>query len=353
MKKFLSFLMAMVIAVAAWAQSPVQVLEPSKVLDNIELTVKSGVTDPVVHTPKHLRSITGIEIRKNLTPITGIGLEGNWTVNTSQSKTVFDYQLVGAFATTNLMNLFAGYPGTPRTFELETAVGAGWLHEYMNGPGDLNSWYTKFGLNFRFNLNDKFAISLKPAIVYDMKDGNHTRYNVNNAYLEAQVGLTYRFPTSNGTHNFAYANMYTQADIDALNAEVNALRTREPEVREVIVEKVVTNTVEVVSTPALINAVGFTINSSKVAPTEMANISNIADVLKANPGMNIAIKGYADAGTGTPEYNAVLADKRAHAVYNVLVDMGVDPGQLAIDNTNGAQPYDTNNWNRVVLFEVK
>ena len=354
MKKFLSFLMAMVIAVGAWAQGPVQVLEPSKVLDNVEATIKSGVTDPVVHTPKHLRSISGVELHKNLTPITGIGIEGNWTVNTSKSKTAFDHQLVGAFATTNLMNLFAGYPGVPRLFEIRTVVGIGWLHEYMNGPGDLNSWYTKYGLDLRFNLNDKFAISLKPAIVYNMKDGAHTRYNVNNAYLEAQVGLTYKFKNSNGKHNFAYTSMYTQADIDALNAEINELRAREPEIREVIVERVVTNAVEVVPVAVLENAIGFTINSYKVLPTEMANLANIADVLINNPDINLTIKGYADANTGTPEYNANLATKRAQAVKDVLVDMGIDADRLTIEGIGSAiQPYSTNNWNRAVLFEVR
>lgn len=350
MKKFLSFSMAMVIAISAWAQSPVQTLKPSKLLDNIELTIKSGITAPAT-SPKHLRSISGIELRKNITPITGFGIEGDWTVNTSASKTAFDRQLVGVFGTANLMNLFAGYPGTPRLFEIETVIGTGWLHEYVNGPGDLNSWYTKYGLNLKFNLNDKFALSLKPAIVYDMKDGNHTRYNVNKAYLEAQVGLTYNFPTSNGTHHFAYANMYDQTDVDALNAEINKLRAREPIIREVIVEKTVM--AEAAPEVKFINAVGFVINSAKILPTEMANISNVAEVLKANTGLNVTIKGYADKNTGTPEYNAILANKRARAVYDALVEMGVNSDQLTITETNGEQPYGTNNWNRVVLFDVK
>lgn len=34
-----------------------------------------------------------------------------------------------------MMNLFAGYPGTPRTFEMEAVVGVGWLHGYVNGTG--------------------------------------------------------------------------------------------------------------------------------------------------------------------------------------------------------------------------
>lgn len=354
MKKFISFLMAMVFAVSAWAQSaPVQTLEPSKVFDNIELTVKSGVTAPAT-SPKHLRSISGIEIRKNLTPITGFGVEGNWTVNTSQSKTVFDHQLVGAFGTTNLMNLFAGYPGSPRVFELETVVGAGWLHEYMNGPGDYNSWYTKYGLNLRFNLNDKFALSLKPAIVYDMNDAGRTRYNVHNAYLEAQLGLTYKFPTSNGTHNFKYATLYSQADIDALNAEINELRSREPMVKEVIVERVVTNSVEVATVPVIENVVGFTINSAMVSPIEMANIANVAQVLKANPEMNLTIKGYADKDTGTLEYNKDLATRRAQAVKDALVGMGIDAGRLTIEGVGASvQPYTTNDWNRAVTFEVR
>lgn len=353
MKKFLSFLMAMVFAISAWAQVPTQVLESSKVSDNIELTIKSGVTAPAT-SPKHLRSISGIELRKNLTPITGIGIEGDWTVNTSRSKTTFDHQLVGAFATTNLMNLFAGYPGSPRVFEIETVVGAGWLHEYMNGPGDLNSWYTKYGLNLRFNLNDKFSLSLKPAIVYNMKDGQHMRYNVHNGYLEAQVGLTYRFPTSNGTHNFAYVDMYSQADIDALNAEINELRSREPLIREVIVEKVITNTTEIAAIPVLENAVGFTINSAMVSPIEMANIANVAKVLKANPEMNLLIKGYADKDTGTTEYNKVLATHRAQAVKDALVDMGIDAERLEIDGVGASvQPYSTNDWNRAVTFEVR
>lgn len=349
MKKFLSLLVAALIAVGITNAQP---LAPSKITDNIELTVKSGVVSPVKG-DWHIRSVSGVELRKNLTPTIGLGIEGDWTVNTSTSKNVFDHQLVGAFMTTNLMNLFAGYPGTPRVFEIETVAGAGWIHEYRAHAKDLNSWYTKYGLNLNFNLDQRWQLSLKPAIVYNMKDGTHTRYNVRNAYLDAQLGVTYKFKTSNGTHNFAYSDLrYTQADMDALNAEINALRNREPEIREVVVEKIVTETAAVVIPVQTIdNVVGFTINSARISPTEYANLANVAELIK-NSGAAVRIVGHADKDTGTPEYNAELAQKRADAVSQVLVEQfGVDPEQIEAVGSD-AQPYCTNDWNRAVTFEV-
>ena len=47
----------------------------------------------------------------------------------------------------------------------------GWLHYYVNGDGDQNSWSTRLGLNFNFNLGESKAwtLGIKPAIVYDMQ----------------------------------------------------------------------------------------------------------------------------------------------------------------------------------------
>ena len=56
-------------------------------------------------------------------------------INTSSSKTAFDASNVELLSKFNMMNLFAGYPGTPRTFEMEAVIGVGWLHGYVNGTG--------------------------------------------------------------------------------------------------------------------------------------------------------------------------------------------------------------------------
>jgi len=113
------------------------------------------------------------------------------------------------------MNLFGSYLGTPRVFEIEAVAGMGWLHYYASSDGDQNSWSTRFGMNFNFNLGESKAwtLGLQPAIVYDMQgDFNRakSRFNVNSAAFEITAGLTYHFKTSNGNHYFTKVKVYNQ-----------------------------------------------------------------------------------------------------------------------------------------------
>ena len=104
----------------------------------------------------------------------------------------------------------------------------------------------------------------------------------------------------------------------------------------------------------LMATVRFTINSSRITEQEIVNVYNIAEWMKANPEQNVAIAGYADKNTGTSKYNMDLSKRRAQAVYDVLVNKyGVNPDRLAIQaEGSDVQPYDVNNWNRIVIFNV-
>ena len=92
-------------------------------------------------------------------------------INTTPSKTAFDVLDVSSLSKINLINLFASYRGKPRLFEIEAIAGMGWLHYYVNGKGDDNSWSTRLGLNLNFNLGETKAwtLGIKPAIVYVCK----------------------------------------------------------------------------------------------------------------------------------------------------------------------------------------
>ena len=142
-------------------------------------------------------------------------------INTTPSKTAFDVLDVSLLSKINLINLFASYRGKPRLFEIEAIAGMGWLHYYVNGKGDDNSWSTRLGLNLNFNLGETKAwtLGIKPAIVYDMQgDFNQAKscFNANNATFELTAGLTYHFKMSTGNHYFTKVKVYNQSEIDFL-----------------------------------------------------------------------------------------------------------------------------------------
>ena len=117
-------------------------------------------------------------------------------------------------------------------------------------------------------------------------------------------------------------------------------------------EVVEQQTVVVQENAPLLATVRFTINSAKISREEMVNVYNMAEYLKANPDQNIVIVGYADKDTGTSAYNMSLSKRRAEAVRDALVNKyGINPDRLSISaEGSNVQPYDVNNWNRIVIF---
>lgn len=112
-------------------------------------------------------------------------------------------------------------------------------------------------------------------------------------------------------------------------------------------------TIVVEPTP-LMATVRFTLNSSRISDQEMVNVYNISRWMSENPDQNVAIIGYADKDTGTATYNMGLSRRRAQAVRDALVNKyGVNPDRLSIQaEGSDVQPYEVNNWNRIVIFNV-
>ena len=127
-KKMLLGLVLATTAVSAQAQ----VLEGTKILDNWSIGINGGVVTPLTSGSllKDARANMGIEVSKQITPILGFGIEGMWSINTTESKTIFDNSTLMGLAKVNFMNIFCGYKGAPRLFEIEGVYGLGWLHTY-------------------------------------------------------------------------------------------------------------------------------------------------------------------------------------------------------------------------------
>lgn len=178
--------------------------------------------------------------------------------------------------------------------------------------------------------------------------------------ITAIGGFTINF----GGRNFkAYNPCGDLGYISSLNDQVNDLRASLavcstalaeaeaqlpcPEVKPTVVHKPAAPTSDAI----LLSTVRFARNSAEISDAEMVNVYNVAEWLKENPKQNIVIKGYADEQTGTSDYNMELSRQRAQNVYDALIDYGINANRLSIQaEGSNTQLYDTNDWNRIVIF---
>ena len=187
-----------------------------------------------------------------------------------------------------------------------------------------------------------------------MLSATNVKFDSRFAVVQLTAGIVYHFKTSNGTRSFNKAKLYSQSEIDALNAKITDLRSN----LEAANKTAKTNTIDTVyveSPSSLGNVVSFTLNSAKVDETQMANLDNAVRMLKENPDLKVTLKGYADKNTGSATYNKRLSVRRAEAVKKVIVDKyGIDTNRIDVLGVGDTeQLYNDNNWNRVVIFVEK
>ena len=75
------------------------------------------------------------------------------------------------------------------------------------------------------------------------------------------------------------------------------------------------------------DTVHFAFDSSVVRPEEKSKIAHVADYLKGNSANAVKIEGHCDE-RGTEEYNRALGERRALALREMLVGLGIDPDRV-------------------------
>lgn len=385
------------VALGAMSAQAQQAVEVPKFFDNWSVSLVGGGTTPLqgIDEIGNVRGIVGIEIEKQVTPIFALGVEGNWGINTSYGEgvNVFDDQYVGAYGAINLNKLFGACKCKTQLFEVEAVAGAGWGRYYdknnwgvqgiapVNGnwatgyAADHNFFATKAGLNLNFNVCKALTVSLKPSVTWNMSDavqgedgmyinGSTTSasYDASYAKFNLMAGVTYHI----GAKGFKCVKPYDQAEVDALNAQINDLRAqndacngkvkalaaenaalaaelaacknRKPEVKEVKVD----NT-------SSVRYVYFNQGSSKISASQKPNVAMVADFLKNNPDSKVEIKGYASP-EGSKELNEKLAAARAEAVKTMLVKTyKIDASRIDAKGQGIGRMFKENSWNRVSI----
>ena len=91
----------------------------------------------------------------------------------------------------------------------------------------------------------------------------------------------------------------------------------------------------------------FQYDSSMVSPEESPKIAAVAELLKATPAVVLVVEGNCDE-RGTNEYNISLGERRALAVREQLIALGVDGARVQTVSYGEERPadagHDENAW---------
>lgn len=382
MKKLVLMLAAASMAASVSAQTVAE----SKAFDNIYVGINGGVaTKTTGH--KWLSDLdpnAGIRIGRYFTPVFGLAVEGNAYFSNKpwgSTGTVVRATNASLLGTVNLSNLFGGYKGEPRAFEVSALYGLGWMHVFTNNKAfkaatenQRNRMTSKAALDFAFNFGSQkqfqfyvepsinFAFlgqskskelvatgnPLAPVAVADHQEygykaasqAGQPAYNINNSFVQLNAGFIYKFKNSNGTHNFTIVTPRDQAEIDALNAQINELRNRKPEVitKEVVKEVPAVKVKEFTVSDLVF--VTFAQGKSVLTKEAKSALNNVKE------GVHVQVVGTASP-EGSKELNDRLSQARADVVANYLKGRGV-----IVDEATGKGVQGTTS-NRLAVVYVK
>ena len=390
MKKLFLMLAAGFMAVSVNAQNTT--ITANKGGDNWYMGINAGVATPQQKFGdygffKGFAPKLGVRVGKNLTTVFGLAADVDLYFLSKEdsksmmgTKTFIDNMNVDLMGTFNLSNLFAGYPGEPRTFEVIGLAGLGWSHGFGQA-WKVNAINGKAALDFAFNLGaDKaWQIYIEPAVIYGLEtygagDMNILTYNTGfkfdsrAALFQLSAGFNYKFGNSNGTHNFAKAQLRDQAEIDGLNAKINELRAdnnakdgqlsaKDQQIADLkkkladcearpqtaaVVEKT-----ENVLQPHVI----FRQGKSTIEPAQYASIEMVAKYMKNHKDAKVKVLGYASP-EGKAEFNQKLSENRANAVKNALIKRyKIAADRITVEGLGATDKLSSeNDFNRVAMF---
>jgi len=336
MKKIFTLFAGLMAAATLSAQT---VLE-SKTFDNVYIGINGGLaTKATGHAwLKDMNPNVGLRIGRNFTPVFGLAAESNVyfkNTNGHTTGTVVNGMNTSLLGTTNLTNLFGGYNGEPRLFELTALYGLGWGHVFGHPTKAYKTdmLTSKAALDFGFNLGQKKAwqLYIEPAMIWALNGNGYqgVKYDVNRASFQLNVGLVYKFKNSNGSHNFVVAQLRDQAEIDALNDQINDLRgelagkddemaAKDRQIAELKQQLADCQSQTSTACESLQPVVIFRQGKSTIDRAQYASIELIAKYMKDNQDAKVEIKGYASP-EGSAKFNQKLSQARANAVKKALV----------------------------------
>ena len=317
----------------------------------------------------------GWQIEGNLTkwfnPIVGarVQLIGGQLNSSDDNGLKSNWIMPHADAVINLSNWIGGYR-EDRVYYAKVFAGAG--VNFTNVNNEAGSGFAGVaGLINTFRVCKQLDINLELKGIlsagHDMPRGIDVLADKYGQIYSATLGIAYRFNKRN------WDKAYSQEEVDGYLASIAALEAGLAEAHRnegklaerLAAQKAATDQAlkdnealraelakrknSVVSSSAIF----FNFDSARLTDRAKASMQVLQETIAAAPKDQVfTIVGHADAKTGSAEYNQKLSEKRAEAVYNYLVEQGVNKDQLTWKGVGSSENiFPVNGTNRVVIVK--
>ncbi|MBO5172617.1 MAG: OmpA family protein [Bacteroidaceae bacterium] len=254
----------------------------------------------------------------------------------------------------NLHNIFAGYK--PRVWNTILYASVGCRINFVtddSSPMVGLGWLNVFNVSDRFHFN----VDLYADMGHNDLDGNSAVTATGMGACDLQLGASVGFGVNLGKVGWDNAPdvdaimAMNKAQLDALNASLAEQQEENARMQAIIKNHKCPEAKQVTEIIASKASVFFNIGKSKVASKK--DLVNVQELVKCAKGKTIVVTGYADSKTGTASYNQTLSEKRAQAVADELVKMGVSRDKIEVVGKGGVEELSPISYNRRVVVSLK
>ena len=302
-----------------------------------------------------------LSLGKWLTPVFGLRTKINaWQMGKKDEGLGGDkYWTANEQLLINATSLFRGYD-EQRFWNLIPYVGAG-IHRNMT-----HSHYStalSLGLLNTLRLSPRFSANIELAWNSAESSNSGLALKNRNQHFAVELGITWHIGKNNWRHatDQEAVSALTEGELDALNAQLaDALAENErlqqeldakpmPTAAVTTVAPAVRTVEKIVSAPV---SIFFEVGKANViASRDMLSVKTLAE-LAIDKNASVIVTGYADK-SGNADANMKLSERRAQAVADELVRLGVNRQRIEIVAAGAVDTLKPAEYNRRATVELK
>ena len=302
-----------------------------------------------------------LSLGKWLTPVFGLRTKINaWQMGKKDQGLGGDkYWTANEQLLINATSLFRGYD-EQRFWNLIPYVGAG-IHRNMTHAH--YSTALSLGLLNTLRLSPRFSANIELA--WNSAEGSNGGMALKNRnqHFAVELGITWHIGKNNWKHatDQEAVSALTEGELDALNAQLaDALAENErlqqeldakplPTAAVTTVAPAVRTVEKIISAPV---SIFFKVGKTNViASRDMLSVKALAE-LAIEKNASVLVTGYADK-SGNADANMKLSERRAQAVADELVRLGVNRQRIEIVAAGGVDTLKPAEYNRRATIELK